>query len=77
MSMRKAWMDWVGKTRKKGNRGKDNNMSHREALKAAALTWPSEKAKILRKQKRLCGKKAGPKPPQESPDVPGDENGES
>ena len=41
MSMRKAWMDWVAKTRKKGNRGKDNNMTHREALKAAAASFPA------------------------------------
>ena len=50
--MRKAWMEWVAKTRKRGNRGKGNTMSHREALKAAAVTWPKEKAKIIRRQKR-------------------------
>ena len=77
MTMRKAWMDWVGKTRKRGNRGKDNNMTHREALKAAAVTWPVEKAKLLRKQKRLSKKKVAAKPPPETPDAPGDENDQS
>ena len=72
--MRKAWMDWVAKTRKKGNRGKDNHMSHREALKAAAVTWPKEKAKILRRQKRACKKQAAVKPPPQIPDEPSDES---
>jgi hypothetical protein len=72
--MRKAWMDWVAKTRKKGNRGKDNSMTHREALKAAAVTWPKEKAKLIRRQKRVCKKKAVVKPPEETQCVRGDEN---
>jgi hypothetical protein len=72
--MRKAWMDWVGKTRKRGNRGKENTMTHRQALKAAAVTWPKEKAKLLRKRKRLCKKKVGLEPPARKPDVPADES---
>ena len=72
--MRKAWMDWVAKTRKKGNRGKGNNMTHCEALKAAAVTWPKEKLKIIRRQKRICKKKVAVKLPAESPDGRGDEN---
>ena len=72
--MRKHWMDWVGKTRKRGNRGKENTMTHREALKAAAVTWPKEKAKILRRQKRLCKKKVAKEPPAKKPDVPVDES---
>ena len=75
--MRKAWMDWVAKTRKKGNRGKDNNMTHREALKAAAVTWPKEKLKLVRRQKRVCKKKVAVKLPEETPDVLGDENGQA
>jgi hypothetical protein len=70
-------MDWVAKTRKKGNRGKDNTMTHREALKAAAVTWPKEKVKLLRRQKRACKKKAVVKPPPETPDVLGDESAQS
>jgi len=72
--MRKAWMDWVAKTRKKGNRGKDKSMSHREALKAAAVTWPKEKAKILRRQKRTCKKKSVPEPVVKTDSVPSHEN---
>lgn len=56
--MRSAWMDYVRKVRKKGNRGKDKTMSHREALKVAAVSWPKEKAKLIRKQKRDAKKKA-------------------
>ena len=47
MNMRKAWTDYVAETRRKGNRGK-KTMSHREAMKAAAETWPKAKAKLLR-----------------------------
>ena len=72
--MRKAWMDHVGKTRKKGNRGKDKTMTHREALKAAAVTWPKKKAAILRKQKRVCKKKSVVELPTKTPDVLGTEN---
>ena len=72
--MRKAWMDWVAKTRKKGNRGKEKSMSHREALKAAAVTWPKEKAKILRRQKRTCKKISVPEPVAKKDSVPSHEN---
>ena len=75
--MRKAWMDWVAKTRKKGNRGKGNVMSHRQALKAAAVTWPKEKAKIERRQKRICKKRSVPKPSLETESAPESENVES
>jgi hypothetical protein len=75
--MRKAWMDWVAKTRKKGNRGKDNNMTHREALKAAAVTWPKEKLKLVRRQKRVCKKKVAAKLPEQIPDVLGNENAQA
>ena len=75
--MRKAWMDWVAKTRKKGNRGKGNVMTHRQALKAAAVTWPKEKAKILRRQKRICKKQSAPKPSVETDSGPEDGNAES
>ena len=77
MTMRKAWMDWVAKTRKKGNRGKANTMTHKEALKAAAITWPKEKAKIVRRRKRECRKKPAAEPPSKIHDAPGDENVES
>ena len=72
--MRKEWMGWVAKTRKKGNRGKGNSMSHREALRAAAVTWPKEKAKLLKRQKRACKVKVVETPPAQIPDALGDEN---
>ena len=47
MTMRKGWTDHVAETRRKGNRGK-NIMSHKEAMKAASVTWPKAKAKLER-----------------------------
>ena len=49
--MRKGWTDHVAETRRKGNRGK-KTMSHREAMKAASVTWPKVKVKLIRKQKK-------------------------
>ena len=58
--MRKGWTDHVADVRRKGNRGK-KTMTHREAMRAASVTWPKAKAKLIRRQK-----KARPvaKPPQ-------------
>ena len=72
--MRRAWMEYVGKVRKKGNRGA-NTMSHREALKAAAVTWPKEKAKLIRKQKRAAKKKAEPSIPAQTSNSSAAESG--
>ena len=66
-------MEYVGKVRKKGNRG-SSTMSHREALKAAAVTWPKEKAKLIRKQKRDAKKKAVASTPERTSDSTGAEN---
>ena len=49
--MRKAWTDHVAETRRKGNRGK-KNMTHREAMKAASVTWPKVKAKLERRLRK-------------------------
>ena len=57
--MRKGWTDHVAEVRRKGNRGK-KTMSHQEAMKAASVTWPKKKAKLLRNAKR---QKSGAKPP--------------
>ena len=56
--MRKGWTDHVADTRRKGNRGK-NSMSHKEAMKAASVTWPKAKAKLERKirKERVSGVK--------------------
>ena len=54
--MRKHWTDWVGETRRKGNRGK-KYMSYREAMKQA-ITWPKQRKKLERKFKREARKKS-------------------
>ena len=57
-SLRKLWVEWVAKTRKKMQRAsKDKKITHREAMKSAALTWQTEKLKILNRRKREERKK--------------------
>ena len=46
------WFLWVSKTRKKMQRGRKEPVSHRMAMKTAALSWPKEKTKILNRIKR-------------------------
>ena len=50
--MRVEWFTWVSKTRKKMKRHSKDPVTHRMAMKAAALTWPKEKVKILNRIKR-------------------------
>ena len=50
--MRSAWFEHVRKTRKKMSRGQKEQVSHRKAMQHASSTWPKEKEKVLRKQKR-------------------------
>ena len=52
VNMRVEWFLWVSKTRKKMTRAQKKPVSHRQAMKAAALTWPKEKTKILNRIKR-------------------------
>ena len=54
-TMRNEWFDHVRKTRKKMSRGK-NQISHRDAMKAASGTWPEAKAKLIRTRKRKIAK---------------------
>jgi hypothetical protein len=73
LTMRKGWTDHVAETRRKGNRGK-KTMSHKDAMRAASVTWPKAKAKLERKNRKARG--SGVKPPlQKKPDKP-DENDE-
>ena len=72
--MRIAWQDYVGKTRRKGNRG-TNKMTHQEAMKLASETWPKEKAKILRRRRRECKRqKSEPVPPVKKSSEPSRQN---
>ena len=57
--MRKGWTDHVAETRRKGNRGK-KTMSHKDAMRAASVTWPKAKAKLERKLKKERGTVATP-----------------
>ena len=51
-SMRKEWFDFVACTRKKMQRKTKEPVTHRTAMKAASLIWPTEKEKILKRRKR-------------------------
>ena len=56
-TMRKEWFNFVRKTRTKMSRASKTNVSHREAMKAASVEWPKEKAKVLKRIKREARKK--------------------
>ena len=56
--MRKAWFDYVKKTRAKMSRGKKEKCSHREAMKAASQGWVTEKVKVARRLARAKKQKA-------------------
>ena len=58
--MKKSWIEHVLETRRKGNRGK-KTMTHKEAMRAASLTWPKVKKRILRQRK----KQLAAKPPEQ------------
>ena len=55
-TLRSDWFSHVSKTRKKMSRGSKEQVPHRAAMKAASITWPKEKEKLLRKRRREAKK---------------------
>ena len=55
MNYRKEWFNWVSKERKRLQR-KNKNATHKEAMAAASVTWPKQKAKIKRKAESKSGR---------------------
>ena len=60
--MKSAWFEHVRDTRKKmqrkSNKTKEKKqISHREAMTSASITWSKKKQQIVRKEKRLAKKK--------------------
>ena len=55
MNYRKEWFNWVAKERKRLQR-KNKTASHKQAMAAASVTWPKQKAKIKRKADREAKK---------------------
>ena len=51
--MRKEWFEFVRKIRSKEERRTKKKCSHREAMAIASPLWAKEKAKLIRKQKRM------------------------
>ena len=59
VNMRVEWFCWVSKIRKKMARKSKTPVSHRMAMKEAALSWPKEKMKItnrIRREERRAAK---------------------
>ena len=57
-TMRQEWFEHVKKTRAKISKKNKENVSHREAMKIASVSWAAEKVKIEKSHKRLAKKKA-------------------
>ena len=55
-SMRKAWFEYVRKTRAKMSRAQKTQVSHRNAMQEASKTWAEEKVKLERRNKREARK---------------------
>ena len=54
--MRKAWFEYVSKTRKKLARKTKEPVTHRKAMAVASETWPQEKIRIQKRAKREAKK---------------------
>jgi hypothetical protein len=61
-TLRSDWFAWVNKTRKKLSKGCKVQVPHRQAMKAASITWPKEKEKLLKKRRREAKKQEKVKP---------------
>ena len=55
VNYRKEWFNHVAKERRRLQR-KDKNATHRQAMAAASVTWPKQKAKLQRKAAREAKK---------------------
>lgn len=51
-------------------------MTHKEAMKAASVTWPKAKAKLLRKRKKECRRESVVEPPAQIPKEPARQSAE-
>ena len=51
VNYRKEWFNHVAKERRRLQR-KDKKATHRQAMAAASVTWPKQKAKLQRKAAR-------------------------
>jgi hypothetical protein len=59
MNFRKEWFNHVAAVRKKmARKNKDKKCTHKNAMAAASISWPKEKAKLQRKATREAKKAA-------------------
>jgi len=73
-SLRQEWFLYVAKTRKRMTRKSKEPVSHREAMKEASTSWPTEKKKLLRRKKRQKKAEAGNERPSKKPKPPNSED---
>jgi hypothetical protein len=52
---RKEWFNWVAKERRRLVR-KNKKATHREAMSAASITWPKQKARLQKRAVREAKK---------------------
>ena len=71
LNLREEWFVFVSKVRKQKARKTKQPVSHREAMKSAALEWPTEKQKIIRRHERLVKKQKKQKVTEEKDDTQG------
>ena len=57
VNYRKEWFNWVAKERKKMQR-KNKAATHRQAMAAASITWPKQKARLQKRVARARRKEA-------------------
>ena len=57
VTMRHQWFNHVKKTRKKMSKGQEKQVPHREAMRKASESWPIQKAKLIKAEKRAAKKR--------------------
>ena len=53
VNYRKEWFNWVAKERRKMQR-KNKAATHRQAMAAASITWPKQKARLQKRVQRAA-----------------------
>ena len=57
-TMRRNWFEHVAKTRRRMVRSGKKEATHKQAMTEASKTWPTVKAKLVRKLARVAKKEA-------------------
>ena len=57
MNWRTQWFEYVKEVRRKQSKKQKKNLTHREAMNLASVSWPAQKLKIKKKLERAERKK--------------------